>query len=153
MPGDDSIIARHVDIAAIDSDPYTSEDVASEPKYSGCSCSNTSNLPIAEARSSESAIARETATSMGLQAASAQTQKVAQRVGLNEASVESEGTLQEAALMLGTYLTPSLYARYGIGLFDAANSFQLAYSLSKHWKVEAETSEQNRAGIIYSIEP
>ncbi|MGH7725013.1 MAG: translocation/assembly module TamB domain-containing protein [Candidatus Eiseniibacteriota bacterium] len=111
------------------------------------------NRPIAEARSSESAIARETATSMGLQAASAQTQKVASKIGLNEASVESEGTLQEAALMLGTYLTPSLYARYGIGLFDSANSFQLAYSLSKHWKVEAETSEQNRAGIIYSIEP
>lgn len=111
------------------------------------------NRPIAEAKSSESAIARETATAMGLQAGSAYTQKLASKIGLQEASLESEGSLQEASLMLGTYLTPSLYARYGIGLFDSANTFQISYFLSKHWTVEAETSDQNRAGIIYSIEP
>jgi translocation and assembly module TamB len=111
------------------------------------------NRPIAEAKSSESAIARQTAAAMGLQAGSAYTQKLASKVGLQEATLESEGTLREASLMLGTYLTPSLYARYGIGLFDSANTFQLSYFLSKHWTLEAETSEQNRAGIIYSIEP
>ena len=109
--------------------------------------------PIAEAQSSESAIARETATAMGLQAGSAYTQKLASKFGLDEASLESEGTLQDASLMLGTYLSPSLYARYGIGIFDSANTFKLSYILSKHWTVEAETSEQNRAGITYTIEP
>ena len=102
---------------------------------------------------SETSIARETATAMGLQAGSVHTQKLASKVGLSEASLESEGTLKEAALMLGTYLTPSLYARYGVGLFDSANSFELSYFLTRHWTVEAETAEQNRAGIIFSIEP
>jgi translocation and assembly module TamB len=111
------------------------------------------NRPVSEAKSSESAIARETATAIGLQAGSAYTQKMASKVGLDEAALESEGTLQEASLMLGTYLTPSLYARYGIGLFDSANTFQLSYILNKRWTLKAETAEQNRAGILYTIEP
>ena len=111
------------------------------------------NRPVAETKSSESAVARETATAIGLQAGSAYTQKMASKVGLSEASLESEGTLQQASLMLGTYLTPSLYARYGIGLFDSANTFQLSYLVNKHWTVKAESSEQNRAGILYTIEP
>ncbi len=111
------------------------------------------NRPISEAKSSESAIARETATAMGLQAGSAYTQKMASKIGLDEASLESEGTIQEASLMLGTYLTPSLYARYGIGLFDSANTFQISYLLNKRWTLKAETAEQNRAGILYTIEP
>jgi translocation and assembly module TamB len=111
------------------------------------------NRPISEAKSSESAIARETATAMGLQAGSAYTQKMASKIGLDEATLQSEGTIQEASLMLGTYLTPSLYARYGIGLFDSANTFQLSYLLNKRWTLKAETAEQNRAGILYTIEP
>ncbi len=109
--------------------------------------------PLAEAKSSESAIARETATAMGLQAGSAYTQKLASKFGLDEASLESEGTMQQASLMLGTYLTPSLYARYGVGLFSSANTFELQYFLNRNWTLEAKTAEENSAGIIYSIEP
>lgn len=53
---------------------------------------------------------------------------------------------------LGKYLTPDLYVSYGIGLFDAINTFNMRYRLTDKLAVEAESGSGSSADIIYTIE-
>ncbi|PID60747.1 MAG: hypothetical protein CSB44_09355 [Gammaproteobacteria bacterium] len=56
------------------------------------------------------------------------------------------------SVTLGKYLTPDLYVSYGIGLFDAINTFNLRYSISEKLAFEAENGSGSSADLIYTIE-
>lgn len=53
---------------------------------------------------------------------------------------------------LGKYLTPDLYVSYGIGLFDAANSFNMRYKLTDKLAVQAASGLASSADLIYTFE-
>jgi len=57
-----------------------------------------------------------------------------------------------ASYTLGKYLTPELYVSYGIGLFDAINTFNLRYSLTDRLALESVSGSGNSADLIYTIE-
>ena len=57
-----------------------------------------------------------------------------------------------ASYTLGKYLTPDLYVSYGIGLFDAINTFSMRYSLTDKLAVEAASGVGNSTDLIYTIE-
>jgi len=57
-----------------------------------------------------------------------------------------------ASYTLGKYLTPDLYVSYGIGLFDAINTFNMRYSITDKLSVEAASGSGSSADIIYTIE-
>jgi len=80
------------------------------------------------------------------------TQRIAQQFGLDEASIASEGGVEESALVLGKYLSPNLYIGYGVGLFDASTVFRLRYFLSKRLTLETETGTQSGVDLRYSFE-
>ena len=78
---------------------------------------------------------------------------VAGKIGIQDASVESKaGTMQEASLFLGTYLTPSLYMSYGIGLFESSTTIRMRYKMTKHWSVQTESGSQHSGLLQYSGE-
>jgi translocation and assembly module TamB len=75
------------------------------------------------------------------------------KVGLEEFGVESGETLDEAAMVLGTYLSPQLYVRYRTGLYDAINEFEVRYEFSRRWSVRTVTSVDNSsAEVQFSFE-
>ena len=75
------------------------------------------------------------------------------KVGLEEFGVESGETLEEAAMVLGTYLSPQLYVRYRTGLYDAINEFEVRYEFSRRWSVRTITSvETSSAEIQFSFD-
>jgi len=75
------------------------------------------------------------------------------KVGLEEFGVESGETLEEASMVLGTYLSPQLYVRYRTGLYDAINEFEMRYEFSRRWSVRTITSMENSsAEIQFSFE-
>ena len=75
------------------------------------------------------------------------------KVGLEELGVESGETLEEASMVLGTYLSPQLYVRYRTGLYDAINEFEMRYEFSRRWSVRTITSVENSsAEILFSFE-
>ncbi len=53
---------------------------------------------------------------------------------------------------LGKYLTPDLYVSYGIGLFDAINTFNMRYKLTDTFAIQAASSTASSADLIYTIE-
>lgn len=60
---------------------------------------------------------------------------------------------EEAALVIGKYLSPRLYISYGIGLFQPINTVRLEYTLSSRWKLATESSSVASGGdLIYTLE-
>jgi translocation and assembly module TamB len=75
------------------------------------------------------------------------------RLGLEELGVESGETLEDAAMVLGTYLSPQIYVRYRTGLYDAINEFEVRFELSRRWSIRTITSvEASSAEIQFSFE-
>lgn len=75
------------------------------------------------------------------------------QLGLEELGVESGETLEEAAMVLGTYLSPQIYVRYRTGLYDAINEFEVRFELSRRWSIRTITSvEASSAEIQFSFE-
>jgi translocation and assembly module TamB len=92
------------------------------------------------------------ATSLGLAGAGLIAKNIGARFGLEEASIESKGNLNQASLMLGKYLAPHLYVVYGIGLFRPVSTFRVRYIINSKWTLQAESSTETGADILYTLE-
>ncbi len=86
-------------------------------------------------------------------------QRIADRVGrgilgLDEARVETEEGegLQEAQLVVGTYISPRLYVGYGLGLFETTNVLRVRYHLGEDWLLRTESGVETGADLLYSRE-
>jgi translocation and assembly module TamB len=92
------------------------------------------------------------ANALGLRGGNLLAKKLAARFGLEEARIESDGSLDQASLVVGKYLSPRLYVTYGIGLFEPINTFRVRYLLSEKWTLQAESGEGTSADALYTIE-
>ncbi len=71
--------------------------------------------------------------------------------GSGEAGAASD--VNQAAFVIGKYLTPDLYVSYGTGLFESVSTIRLEYSLDENWKLSTESSTLSSGGdVIYTIE-
>lgn len=109
--------------------------------------------PVNEASTAEQQRLGSAATSLGLAAGGTLVARsIGRRLGIENVSIESAGDPEQAALVLGEYLTPRLYVSYGIGLFEAVNTVHLRYQISSKWTLEAESGEYSSADFLYTIE-
>jgi translocation and assembly module TamB len=104
--------------------------------------------PLSGASGGEAAALSQAALSLGLE----RSQGLTQAVGLDELSVGGGEGLEQSALLLGKYLTPDLYVRYALGLFDQVGSLVLNYRFSESISVEAESGARQGMDVIYRIE-
>lgn len=102
---------------------------------------------------SQQGIVTDAANTLGVSGGSLLAGQVANQLGIDEASVETtSGTLNQASLMLGQYLSPRMYVNYGIGLADAVSRLRIEYYLNRKWTLQAETGNETSAGILYTVE-
>jgi translocation and assembly module TamB len=92
------------------------------------------------------------ASSLGLAGAGMLAKSIGARFGLEEASIESKGNWNQASLMLGKYLAPHLYVIYGIGLFQPVSTFRIRYIINSRWTLQAESSNETGADVLYTLE-
>jgi len=59
---------------------------------------------------------------------------------------------QSTALFLGKYLTPKLYAQYGMGLVQNNYVFRLRYDLTQRWKLQTETGQYSSGDLLFQWE-
>lgn len=108
--------------------------------------------PLGETGGSGGAAAQ-AAGQLSLQGSDALARGVAGKVGIQDASIESkEGSMQEASLFLGTYLSPKLYVAYGIGLFNSETTVRVRYKLSNRWSVQSESGSAPSGLVQYTGE-
>lgn len=109
--------------------------------------------PLGEGGSSEDGtLVAQAAQSLGLRGGNLLVRTLGRQVGLDEARLETDGDLEEAAFVAGKYLSPNLYVSYGIGLFDPVSTLRLRYMLSSHWTLQAETGTATGTDLLYHIE-
>jgi translocation and assembly module TamB len=89
----------------------------------------------------------------GLEQGSGVTEKIGDRLGLDEITVGSDWEASDASLMLGKQISDRLYLRYAIGLFDAVSTVMLRYTLSRRLHLEAQSGGNRQSlDLIYQLE-
>lgn len=108
--------------------------------------------PLNEASNAEQQRLGSAAATLGLAGSALLAGAVGRRFGIEDVAIESTGPGNQAALVLGSYLSPRLYLSYGIGLFDAVNTLRLRYEISSKWMLEATSGDYTSADFLYTIE-
>ncbi len=108
--------------------------------------------PLKQSTQQEGSLVTNAAASLGLAGGNLLVKQLAAKFGLEEARLETEGSLKEASLVVGQFLSPRLYVQYGIGVFTNVLTLRVSYLLDKRWTLRAETGAANSADILYTIE-
>lgn len=89
---------------------------------------------------------------LGLKQGDSLAQRIGLQMGFDEIGVSGGETLQESAFLMGKQLTPRLYLRYVVGLFEAGQRLEISYQLTDHLSLESEHGQESGIDLIYSIE-
>jgi len=91
-------------------------------------------------------------SSLGMDNGQMMTSDIAHRFHIDEISIKADKGLEQSALWMGKYLTPKLFIRYMVGLFDQAFSLGVRYQLNDKLRIEAESGKTQSVDVIYKIE-
>ncbi|MES9972199.1 MAG: translocation/assembly module TamB domain-containing protein [Candidatus Thiodiazotropha sp.] len=78
--------------------------------------------------------------------------ELGRQLGLEELRVETGSTLEEAALVAGTYLSPRLYVQYVNELATSETKVRMRYDLTDRWQLEAETGRTQSGDFFYTFD-
>ena len=88
------------------------------------------------------------ALTLGITGGNYLTEQFGSRLGVDKIGIETPAgaTNEQAALVVGKYLSPKLFVSYGIGILEPVNTLTIEYLLSSKWRLTSESSE-NESGI------
>ena len=106
--------------------------------------------PLSGGTSSEQAMLQQAALAVGLQGGELLTSRLSNRLNVDELSIGSEpgASAEQAALVIGKFLTPRLYVSYGYGLFNPISTLKMEYRLSPRWRVVTQSTNEASGGDI-----
>lgn len=91
-------------------------------------------------------------SSLGVENESSITSDIAKFFRLDEITIKADKGLDQSALWMGKYLTPRLFVRYVVGLFDQAFTLGMRYQITNKLRVEVESGQTQSVDVIYKIE-
>lgn len=86
----------------------------------------------------------------GLSGTRGLTNQIGQAFGFQSLTVDASGNSEDTNVNVTGYVTPDLYIRYGVGVFNAENSLSVRYQLTRRVYVEATSAAENAVDIVYS---
>ena len=102
--------------------------------------------------SSENSLLLRAAAALGTTGGNLVTKTLTGATGLDTFEFEG-GSEADAELVMGKYLTPDIYVSYGVGLFEAINTFRMRYQMTKRLSFESSTNaEGTGVDFLYTIE-
>jgi translocation and assembly module TamB len=109
--------------------------------------------PLSGASEADANVLAAAITAFGVEQGGLLTRQIGQAVGLDEFTLAAEGEMEESALLMGKQLSPRLYVRYTMGLFERASALTLRYSLTRSLSLETQSSEEAQSmDLIYRRE-
>ena len=90
--------------------------------------------------------------SYGLSGTRNLTNSIGQAFGLQRLTLDASGAGNDANVNLTGYITPDLYIRYGVGVFNAQSALSLRYQLTRRVYVEATSAAENAVDVFYSFQ-
>ncbi len=91
-------------------------------------------------------------TTLGINQGQSFTNQVRNQLGLDTLAITSTGDTSNSSLTLGKYLTPKLFIRYGVGLFETESTLSVDYSISERIKLEAKSGSTQSVDLKYTVE-
>lgn len=91
----------------------------------------------------------EAALALGLAGSAPLTGEVAERLGIKDFQLDTEGTGNQTSVVASGQLSDRLSLRYGVGVFEPANTIALRYLLSKKVYLEAASGLASSLDIFY----
>lgn len=89
------------------------------------------------------------ALALGLAGSASLTGSLAQRLGIRDFQLDSEGSGLTTSVVASGKLSERLSLRYGVGVFEPANTIALRYELSKRLYLEAASGLASSLDIFY----
>lgn len=109
--------------------------------------------PIAEIGSEQDGNALVGAiTTLGINQGQGLTNQIQSQLGLDTFSINSTGDVNDSSLMLGKYITPRIFIRYAVGLFETENSLAIDYTVNDRVKLEATSGQSQSIDLTYTVE-
>lgn len=90
--------------------------------------------------------------SLGLERGQGLTDQIRNTLGLDALGINNSGDLNSSTLTIGKYLTPDIFVRYGVGLFDKQSKVAIDYNLNDRVMLQAESGEYQSIDITYKVE-
>ncbi|MCU7936761.1 MAG: translocation/assembly module TamB domain-containing protein [Candidatus Thiodiazotropha sp. (ex Dulcina madagascariensis)] len=78
--------------------------------------------------------------------------ELGRQLGLEELRLDTGNSLEEAALVAGTYLSPRLYVQYVNELATSETKVRMRYDLTDRWQLEAETGRIQAGDFFYTFD-
>ncbi len=78
------------------------------------------------------------------------TNQIGQAFGFQSLTVDASGNSEDTNVNVTGYISPDLYIRYGVGVFNAENSLSVRYQLTRRIYVEATSAAENAVDVVYS---
>ncbi|MES3008665.1 MAG: translocation/assembly module TamB domain-containing protein [Pseudomonadota bacterium] len=108
--------------------------------------------PFAEIGTQDSNALIGAITSLGINQGQSLTNQIRNQLGLDTLAITSTGDATNSSLTLGKYLTPRLFIRYGVGLFETESTLSIDYTLSERVKLEAKSGTTQSVDIKYTVD-
>ena len=89
--------------------------------------------------------------SLGLTGTRSLTNTIGDAFGLERLTIDASGTDSDTNVNVTGYITPDLYIRYGVGVFNAQSSLSLRYQLTRRIYIEATSAVENAVDVVYSF--
>lgn len=89
---------------------------------------------------------------LGLERGQGLTNQVRDKLGLDTLAVSNSGDINDSMLTIGKYLSPTIFIRYGVGLFDNQSTVAIDYHISERITLQAESGEHQSIDLKYRIE-
>lgn len=87
--------------------------------------------------------------SLGLQGTRGVTNEIGRALGLDSLVVDASGNSDDANVNVTGYISPDLYIRYGVGVFNAQSSLSMRYQLTRRVYVEATSATERIVDVVY----
>ncbi|WP_432480666.1 translocation/assembly module TamB domain-containing protein [Moraxella sp. ZY200743] len=87
--------------------------------------------------------------SLGLTGTRNITNQIGQAFGLESLTIDASGSSNDTIVSVTGHLSPDLYIRYGVGLFNAESELSMRYQLTRRIYIEAVSAAQNTVDVIY----
>lgn len=87
--------------------------------------------------------------SLGLSGTRGITNQIGNALGLESLTVDASGNSSDTNVNITGYLSPDLYIRYGVGVFNAESTLSMRYQLTRRVYVEATRAIENTVDVIY----
>ncbi|MGK9063633.1 translocation/assembly module TamB domain-containing protein [Stutzerimonas chloritidismutans] len=89
------------------------------------------------------------ALGLGLAGSASVTGNVAQRLGIQDFQLDTEGSGNDTSVVASGRITDRLTLRYGVGVFEPANTIALRYQLTKRIFLEAASGLASSLDVFY----